>query len=458
MTTPGSGEGTPINDDSTPNAQGTGSGNGGFASPTGSGPSGSGLGSGAPQYGQYAPNGQQAPQYGQQAPQQSGQPQYGQQGPQYGQQSGQPPQFSQPQGSAPQYGQQSPQYGQQQPGQNQYGQNQFGQPQYGPPQNLGQQKFQGFAGNNKPGIIPLRPLGLGEIYDGMFGAIRRAPGVVLGLVSVVVAVFVAIAVVIGYVVAPWISSTGFGQLWNDEMGDLGEMSGFYSLGSYTIQLLVALIVPLATIFATAIVVVAIGQLIINRPVRAGDVWIKVSSRLLALLGVFFLVSILPALVYAVIVVLAIWLGSLVSNELAAGLGAIAFFGGLIYYIFLQTRWIFAPTVLILEERKVIDSIKRSSALVKGSFWRVVGYYLLTTIALSMIVGFVAGFAQSLLMIFAGDIDQGVWGLLGYALIQIATSTLTVGALAAVLTLLYVDIRMRKEALDLELIAAVDSAK
>jgi hypothetical protein len=41
----------------------------------------------------------------------------------------------------------------------------------------------------------------------------------------------------------------------------------------------------------------------------------------------------------------------------------------------------------------------------------------------------------------------------YALIQTLTMTVTVGALSAVVTLLYVDIRMRREGLDIELIAA-----
>lgn len=453
MTTPDSGEGTPINDDSTSPADQAGSSGGGFASPTGAPTSGS-----APQYGQQTPAfGQSQPQYG--APQGSA-PQYGQLSPTNGQSQ---PQYGQyappaapsngeqaPQFSQPQYGQQAPQYGQQP--------QQFGQPQYGAPQNMGHQPFQNFAATNKPGIIPLRPLGLGEVYDGMFGAIRRAPGVVLGLVSVIVAIFVAIAVVIGYVIAPWISSTEFGRAWNTEIGELGDLSGTAELGALSITMLVGLVVPIATIFATAIVVVAIGQLIINRPVRAADVWIKVSGRFWALCGTFLLVSVLPALGYFALILAGIMLGGLANEGVAIGLALIVTLLGALVYFYLQIRWVFAPMVLVLEERKVVDSIKRSGALVKGSFWRVVGYYLLTTLALSTIVGFVGGFAQAILEIFTGSINESWWSLFGYAVIQIATTTITVGALAAVLTLLYVDIRMRREALDLELIAAADTSK
>src|SRR5690606_17838445 len=40
----------------------------------------------------------------------------------------------------------------------------------------------------QPGIIPLRPLTLGEIYDGAFKAIRANPAVMFGLAAVVVAI------------------------------------------------------------------------------------------------------------------------------------------------------------------------------------------------------------------------------------------------------------------------------
>ncbi len=46
--------------------------------------------------------------------------------------------------------------------------------------------------------LGLRPLSLGEIYDGAFGAIRKAPGSLLGLTSLIVGFFVALAVIVGY--------------------------------------------------------------------------------------------------------------------------------------------------------------------------------------------------------------------------------------------------------------------
>ena len=40
----------------------------------------------------------------------------------------------------------------------------------------------------KPGVIPLRPLGLGEILDGSFATIRRNPKATLGIAAIIVTI------------------------------------------------------------------------------------------------------------------------------------------------------------------------------------------------------------------------------------------------------------------------------
>src|SRR3984885_11885612 len=87
----------------------------------------------------------------------------------------QQPSFGQqPYGQQP-YGQQP--YGQQ-PG---YGQQPYGQPGYGLPQYGGSPYGQWTPPAPKPGVIPLRPLSVGEILDGAFTAVRRNPKATLGL-------------------------------------------------------------------------------------------------------------------------------------------------------------------------------------------------------------------------------------------------------------------------------------
>jgi hypothetical protein len=51
----------------------------------------------------------------------------------------------------------------------------------------------------KPGVIPLRPLGVGEILDGAVTTIRRNPGPMLGLSAIVAVLTQLLGVGLGYV-------------------------------------------------------------------------------------------------------------------------------------------------------------------------------------------------------------------------------------------------------------------
>jgi hypothetical protein len=288
----------------------------------------------------------------------------------------------------------------------------------------------------------LRPLSLGEIYDGAFGAIRKAPGTLLGLTSLIVGFFVALAVIVGYVIAPWLTSTSLGNEFNYVLRELDTVYGGGAANTLSIAMLISLVVPIATIFATAVVVVAVGNLVVSSKVSASETWMKVSKRLGGIIGVSIMVSVVPGIVYFGVFVLLIFMMS--AFDFAGGavlLGVVGMIAATIYFFYLQMRWIFAAAVLVLEERKVIDSI--------------VGYYLLTNIILSLAVGMVSGVIEVIATAALGlDTLLVTWyGLIVYALIQTLTMTVTVGALSAVVTLLYVDIRMRREGLDIELIAA-----
>ncbi|HSK58429.1 MAG TPA: hypothetical protein VK935_05175, partial [Actinomycetospora sp.] len=141
------------------------------------------LGSQPTQYGPQADpsawGGQQQGQYGQSGPQPyygGGQQQgYGQQG--YGQQG-----YGQS-GPQPYYGAGQQQgYGQQGYGQQGYGQQPApGVPPYGRPQ----APWGSRPVDDKPGVVPLRPLGLGEVLDGAVSVLRRYPRPSLGLAALV---------------------------------------------------------------------------------------------------------------------------------------------------------------------------------------------------------------------------------------------------------------------------------
>ncbi len=167
-----------------------------------------------PRYGQYAPG------YDPSAPQAPGQPQYGT-----------PP--------AGQYGQ------------TQYGQTQYGQTQYG--QQAPGGSLPGYRpAADKPGIVPLRPLTLGELYDGAFGAVRHNPAVALGLTAIVMIVAVIIGTLVSIPLTTWFSDL-FGSMVTELEGGTAteDLAGFQDIMGLTYgssvgtSLLKAFVNPLA---------------------------------------------------------------------------------------------------------------------------------------------------------------------------------------------------------------------
>ena len=111
----------------------------------------------------------------------------------------------------------------------------------------------------------------------------------------------------------------------------------------------------------------------------------------------------------------------------------------------------APAALILENIGVFEGISRSWTLTRGYFWRVVGIRLLSTI----IIG-VASWAASSALNF---VTQGLAFMAPSAMVVVLAGSVLVSSLiqavtmpfdSAVVALIYTDLRMRSEGLDVEL--------
>lgn len=109
----------------------------------------------------------------------------------------------------------------------------------------------------------------------------------------------------------------------------------------------------------------------------------------------------------------------------------------------------AVPVLLTEGSKGRRALGRSRRLVKGRWWPtfavvLIGYIL--TALVSGVIGAVLGIAS------LGDPDSDVVALLTSAASGILASTLTTPFTAAFITVLYFDLRVRKEGFDLQLLA------
>lgn len=388
-----------------------------------------------------------------------GQPKYGQYAPGAGPQSG--PSFVKPGEAQPQYGQAGygqpgygqPGYGQPGYGQPQYGQQQYGQPQYGGPAGFGGPGWRPLAA--KPGIIPLRPLTLGELYDGAFAAIRTNPKVMLGVVGMVISVATIIPAILSYLLAPstnrwlddWIGDVDpNGELGLTQMGGQLSQSVFISIGVY-----------LATIITTGLLIVAISRAVINKPFTVSDLWQQVRGKLLGLIAI----SVLPALgvvaVSAVLGLLAFGAAAADMPELAVVVLLLLIAIVIVVAVWLTVRFLLTSAAYVLEGKGLGSSIRRGWTLSRGSFWRLLGIYLLSSIITSIVSSLVALPGSIIAEIFyPGDYASHLGGVAIIVVTQILASTISTTFLSSVLALLYIDVRMRREGLDVELAAAAET--
>jgi len=304
-------------------------------------------------------------------------------------------------------------------------------------------------------VVPLRPLTVGEILDGAVKVIRRYPKPTLGMSAIVAVVTTVISVL--SILATDYSGLVANLQENADSGTTGFNAGFGGgFGSNGPSDIVGGIVGfLASLVLTGALVQVVGKAVLGESTTFGEVWAKVRGRLWALVGLSILTGLLVIAPSVVGVLVAIVLGAAIDPVLLViGIPvALAGFAGSAY---LWARLSLAPAVLVLEKASITQSMKRSTALVKGSWWRVFWILVLISLLTSVIAGvllvpfaFIAGFQA----ISNPDVGHVTVFLLlvqiGSGLASFLLTPFTAGARA----LLYVDRRMRAEGLDLALQAA-----
>ena len=145
-----------------------------------------------------------------------------------------------------------------------------------------------------------------------------------------------------------------------------------------------------------------------------------------------------------------------SGGLAAVVGILGVVGMFIATAWVSVRLLFVPPVLVLEDAPVRSSIARAWRLTRGSFWRVFGINLLAQVIASIASQVLAVPTSLSAMLFLSDSVSG--GFIATMSIGMAISyALPAVFLAAVVALQYIDIRIRREGLDVQLMRAAETA-
>lgn len=148
-------------------------------------------------------------------------------------------------------------------------------------------------GYGKPGVIPLRPLSVGEILDGAITTMRRHPALVFGASAVVAVIGAVLQLLASRYLLPDVETLqNLGPAATDQqiqdaaldvLGDTAAVTG------------VTLIITVLTqTFLSGFLTVVIGKAVLGKPVSFAEAMAEARPRFLPLLGATIVYSLLVA--------------------------------------------------------------------------------------------------------------------------------------------------------------------
>ena len=304
---------------------------------------------------------------------------------------------------------------------------------------------------HKPGIVPLRPLQFGDILDGAVKAVRFNPKSMVGLSALVLGAFLVPSAALGI---------GATHLMARFLSRFGPSAQVYL--QLPASLLQTVFTGLATAILSGLLIQVVSQAVLGRKPDIGQTWRSTRGRLPSLLALSFLAG-LGGLLSAVLLI-GPGVLLLVNGNITAGviLLLVGLVGTTAVAFGVSTKISMAAPAIVLEGHGVLAGLRRSFALTKGAaFWRILGITLVAAI-LAGIAGSLLGLPFSLIGVaiaaMAGQDTEGGQMVVTFVshLSALLSGAITTPFVAAVTGLLYIDRRMRLEALDVVLLREAQS--
>lgn len=323
----------------------------------------------------------------------------------------------------------------------------------------------------KRGIVPLRPLDFGTILGKSFAMLRHNPSVLLGF-GVCTQLVVGL---LSFGLFAIIFAGSFGRIETLTPSDPDYdaiMAGTVGLslgGGLLIGMLsIAIGAAVQGVVAANLRIAVLGE----KP-KLSVVWRQVKPAFWRILGYTLLLGLAAGIAIVILAAIAIGAGAGLGigfDEIGVGVGAgivlalLLLLGFVFVTIWIGTKLLLVPTVLVIERCTIGEAMKRSWHLVRGRFWVAFG----ATALVGLIVGFaanaVSGVAQLFSMLLVpvlmptGDPLEGSefspTGVITMLLVMLLPQLLVlvisaVGSIAqnTAAGLVYLDSRMRKEGLD-----------
>jgi len=273
------------------------------------------------------------------------------------------------------------------------------------------------GGSERTGPLPLHPMTLSDILDGAFNLFKAEAR---AIVLVTAAFIVPVQIIAAYLQRDYLGGTGLLSLFSDPTAAETALES----GSNG-QAWATLVAFAATVLVLPFVAGAVSRIVsaayLGERMTAGEALRAVRSRWWAFIVAWLLVHLLEGVGFLLCILP----------------------GLLVMALFVPV----APAIAV-EGLGPIRAMKRSFRLVKSRLWAVLGVALLAGI-LASTVGSVLGGVPSVLALVVGL----RWGWLLLAAGSVLSGLVSTPLVSIVATLVYYDLRIRHEGLDLQIMAA-----
>ena len=276
--------------------------------------------------------------------------------------------------------------------------------------------------DSETNTTPLQPMGFADILDGMFSLYRNH----LRLLLTIAAVYLVLE---------------FGI----DLVSVSIMMGSGSGTSVAVMVFSLIVTSLISVFVTAGLAYASAHIYLEREIPPGAALQRAGQRFWTYLGSVILWSVAVVGLFVTII-------------------------GIPFSIYFSVRWGLYTLPVLFEGTTARSALRRSTELVKGTWWRVFGITLSISL-ISFMIFFILEASAGLLVSWIGiaepeeptglldtlrqlfiptPLEIGWFSYIIRRLVSlgIATLTMPIGVIGS--TLLYFDLRIRKEAYDIEM--------
>ena len=287
----------------------------------------------------------------------------------------------------------------------------------------------------------LRPLTVADLVDEIFRLYRANALLFFGVSAVIwlpasVALFVLQYIFFRDIPTFEPGRTVTPQQLNDSLVTLG--------GALGIGLIVGIVgAPLLLGALTSVV----SARYLGRPITIGAAVRRAFACYLRIVGSYIVVVLAAFAAFAALMLAGALAAASVGTPANVILVLVAILAAIVAFVWIITTWTLTGQAIVIEDAGVIASLGRSRALVSGSRWRVIGInsllYLIQAVLFTVPSTVVAVVTAPIPAPLGPAISEVITSLAQIAYFPIQLGTLT---------LLYYDLRVRKEAFDLTLAA------